>query len=412
MRQLPILLIIAPILAGCTGTKGMKVDNPVLPPPPPRIERAQQNGDGEPLAAKDDQDASEPTQSAPEEEAKPEVVQTEFVVTKPPKEAFTDGFVVATVNQYPIFAGELLEKYRIQLEQAQPKMSADQFRQAQEDLIKRELLGAIEIKIRVVGLKDQLKAEQLKQLEKYLGEDTDKKLQDMMQQQDVGSLAELEAKLKPMGFVLANWKRSYTDNLMAQQFMALKAQSKFEPSREDLLEYYNEHLTDYEFPAEVKWQQIVVSDSVHKGTDKARRALNKVIDELIEGKSFEQVAKDHSDGPTAKTGGMRDRSPVDGLKDKELKKVLLEAPVNDVSDVIRTETGFQIVKVVDRRDADRTPFEDVQEDIKKKLKMDHSMHLAEAAVKKLKESASIVTIFDEEKSEKPEGLRMDTILQR
>jgi parvulin-like peptidyl-prolyl isomerase len=303
--------------------------------------------------------------------------------------------VVATVNEQPVFVGELLEPYRPALIKAEKQASREELEQMRAEIIQRGLPAAIEQKLFVQGLKTGLKEAQVKALDKHLDQAFESEVQKRMKEVGVTSKREFQLHLQERGVSYDHWRQQFRENQMAREFIFIKGKKKYEPTREELLKYYQEHAADYEYPVKVRWQQIVISDRKRDGDESAKHVLVKVLDALLAGEDFGELAKQYSDGPTAKTGGNWDWTQAGSLADKTVEATLFELPVGEVSPAIPTPLGFQIVRVIERKDAGRTSFGELQDEIKETLvKEDYQQHVKEAVIG-IKESAVIRTIFDD-----------------
>ena len=70
-----------------------------------------------------------------------------------------------------------------------------------------------------------------------------------------------------------------------------------------------------------------------------------------------------------------------------------------MSAILEDETGFHIVRVVEREDAYRTPFKEVQEAIREKLKNEHRQTQMAEFVERLRQEIPVWTVFDEQSAE-------------
>jgi parvulin-like peptidyl-prolyl isomerase len=109
------------------------------------------------------------------------------------------------------------------------------------------------------------------------------------------------------------------------------------------------------------------------------------------------VAKRSSHGVTAGDGGQFDGTSQGSLRSKVLDAAIFTLPLNQLSSVLEDEDGFHIVRVLERRDAGRTPFETCQGEIKEKLKKEHVDQQKAAYLADLRERTPVWTVFDEEK---------------
>jgi len=75
---------------------------------------------------------------------------------------------------------------------------------------------------------------------------------------------------------------------------------------------------------------------------------------------------------------------------------LFSLPVGTVSQVFQAADGFHLVKVSDRKQAGYTPFEDVQDDIRKTLIKQAKQKATKEVIDRLTREAVIETIFDKQ----------------
>ena len=133
------------------------------------------------------------------------------------------------------------------------------------------------------------------------------------------------------------------------------------------MNYYKEHLDDYAVPAQVKWDQIQVSFGPERSKIAAKKRIEEALQELEDEIPFGQVAKEYSDGLTAKSGGQRDWMESGNLTDTVLEQKLFDMPLGETSSIHEGPAEWQIVRVTERQTEGRTPFGKVQEQIRKKL---------------------------------------------
>ena len=216
-----------------------------------------------------------------------------------------------------------------------------------------------------------------------------------MRAEGVSTPTELETKLRKQNSSIEALKTASRNQMMAQYYVSQKSMPKLGFDRPEQLAYYQEHLDDYAIPGEVKWQQIFVRYADHGGKAGTRKLIEQLATQIQGGADFAALAKKHSKGPTAKKGGMWDWTTADSLADKNVEAVLFSLPVGQLSQPLENDTGMQLVRVLDRHDATRKPFEDVQTEIKDTLKKAAYQTAADALLHDLVDNADIRTMFDE-----------------
>lgn len=408
-----VSIVVLMTLTGCESMRpSVKADNPVVGPPPPRIANAGRDSSG----GRDKLVARSVSTDVEEGEIRP--VSRSYSEEIP----FDDDLVVAKVNGSPIFARELLQLYRPHLhalhqQVEQLKGTSDysagraQEKKIRGDLVRRSLPDAIDRRLLALAIRGSVKAEQFKQIQEAMEANYKEVERQRMKDPDIKAATpeEFRQKMRAQGYDPDEYKQFVNESFMSQVYMQLKGQKTPEPTRKELLDYYKQHQEDFHFPDQVKWQQIQVLSSVHGGKDQARAHLEQAVDELLDGTPFPDVARKYSDGITAEEGGQWDWMKRNALADKDLEKRLFNMPIGEVSPVIESENGFQVVVVVARREEGYKPLEDVQDEIAKAIKTQAHRKMIDDIIDGLHQDAVVWTIFDEEEkansSEEPASLQ-------
>ena len=318
--------------------------------------------------------------------------------------------VAATVNGRPIFVAEILDAYQgrlVKLEQQTEEQSAklppkeiqkrrEELERFREELVMRDLPAYIRRELLVQGMTAKLKDEQRKHLNDYLDADFERHVQSILREYGVSTRSELAIELQKRGESFEVFKTNYRNRALATQFIRMKTGDavKKEPTRQELLAYYREHIADFSFPAQVKWQQILIEFSKHEGPDGARKRMDQAIAELRKGTDFGDVARKFSDGPTAAQGGDWDWTREESLADKSVERALFRLSVSKVSLPIESNKSVQLVKVIDRKPAGKTPLEQVQLEIQRKLQEVELKGAEQKLFADLVDKAEIQTMFD------------------
>ena len=396
MRISHTLLAALVALTGCgTTNKASKVDNPVMGDPPPRkVAKTQETPDrgkanASPTAQRGD----------PSTRQKINLIGSDNVPVERRSAGINDLAdyqVVAKVNGAPIFAYEVLEPYAKFLSERKQAGSTAEYRGLRNALIKQHLRPHIERKLVIESLNATLKPAQVKQLEQHVEGKFEQELGRLKKELKVKANLELDRELQNQGMSLAGYRNRFINQQMAREYVAAKSQPSQSISRKDLIEYYQAHLDEYALSSQVKWSQIVISHSKRGGKPEALKVFEKVVAELKRGTAFSEVASLYSDGPTARDGGRWDWTRGGSLADKEIEKALFELPVGVISQPFDKSDAFQLVQVTERQDAGRIPFEDVQDQIMRKLQQQTRQGSVQDFLDELLETADIWTIFDDE----------------
>ncbi len=124
-------------------------------------------------------------------------------------------------------------------------------------------------------------------------------------------------------------------------------------------------------------------------------------DAVLRSANFAEVARARSQGPTASVGGQYDWTSEGSLASDLLDRAIFTLPVGRMSPILddgRSPT-ISIVRVIERTEAGRQAFTEVQSEIKEKLQIAHTEKDKEKLheyVAKLREQIPIWTIYDDE----------------
>ncbi|MCH2610126.1 MAG: peptidylprolyl isomerase [Pirellulales bacterium] len=141
-----------------------------------------------------------------------------------------------------------------------------------------------------------------------------------------------------------------------------------EISHLELLDYYYEHLEDYDYEAKARWQQMTVRFSQFENKQQAYSAIANMGNKVLLGADFAAVAKEQSQESKAINGGIHDWTEKGNLASTQIDEALFSLPVNQMSPIIEDTRGFHIIRVLDRTSAGRYTFVEKQDEIKADLK--------------------------------------------
>lgn len=140
----------------------------------------------------------------------------------------------------------------------------------------------------------------------------------------------------------------------------LRASSQ--PTSREVERSYNDNIELYSTPEEVRVSDILFKTN-GKNDEEVKAKAEKVLAELKAGGDFAALArKDSEDEATAKQGGDLDFIPK-GKMPPEFDEVAFNLPVGQVSDLVKTQNGYQIIKVTDKKPASTRPLDDVRPQI-------------------------------------------------
>lgn len=307
------------------------------------------------------------------------------------------GQIIARVGSEVILAGDILPRINEALERMGNQVPDGELERARRVLLQRELAPFIKIKVLYLDARRKIPAENFPQVEEKLDAHFDQVfLPLMMKDTGASSRAELDEKLRKYGASLAEQKRQFMERTLASQWLRQQIQFDREISHDAMLAYYHEHLADYEFEAKARWEEIMVRFDRAPSKSAAYRTIAELGNRVFQGAPFADVAKAASQGVTAAKGGQWDWTTRGALVSRTLNQALFTLPVGQLSQIIESQEGFHIIRVIERRDAGRVPFEEAQVEIRTTLQKEDVQRQQEVYLARIRKQIPVWTIFDDE----------------
>lgn len=172
----------------------------------------------------------------------------------------------------------------------------------------------------------------------------------------------------------------------------LREREDIEISDEEAKKYYEDNPEKYEEDEQVKASHILIKtpdDASDEEVEKARKKAEEVAKKAKkEGTDFSKLAEEESEGPSAEKGGdlgffTRDRM-VEAFTDKAFSM-----ENGEISDPVKTEFGFHVIKRFDYKDASKKDFEEAKGDIVEQLEREKFRKGLDKFIQKLREDAEV-----------------------
>lgn len=317
------------------------------------------------------------------------------------------GEIVARIDGQVVLASDVMWQVEQLIEMNRDRIPPGEVEGVRQMLLRQQVLALIETKLLLADFRRNVPADNMKEIEKQLDKPFEEvEVPRLIEMTGAANRLELENKLQAAGASLKDVKRQFIERTVAGEWMRQKTPKTQPVTHEDMLEYYRAHLAEYDYPAQVRWEELMTRFD-RFGDDRAAawKALAEmgndvwtqvVLNPNVRGPVFGDVAKAKSHGFTAADGGLHDWESLGAHKCEELNEALAALEPGRMSDGIESELGFHIVRVLDRKAAGRTPFTEAQAEIRELLEKKQRRDLAEAEIDKLMSSARVWTAFDGE----------------
>jgi peptidyl-prolyl cis-trans isomerase D len=129
--------------------------------------------------------------------------------------------------------------------------------------------------------------------------------------------------------------------------------------------YYNSHIDEYKVQNRAHVEHILFKTIGKTDAEVAeiRAKAQDVLNKAKKGANFEDLAKKFSEDDATKPKGGDLGWIVEGQTVPEFQQAAFSLPKGSISDLVKTQYGFHIIKVIDRETAHTKPFEEVRDAI-------------------------------------------------
>ena len=229
--------------------------------------------------------------------------------------------------------------------------------------------------------------------------DLDKKIDQKLQKvkRKYGTEERFERNLKRRNLTAQSLRESLKKNIYIDEYLKKQGISEPEIPEGDIRSFYDSNPKNYYREESVKVSHILIKVDENAGPKekkKARKKAEKIRKEILEGKDFAEMAKEHSDCNSASGGGSL-RYIQKGYMPEGFDKVAFALDKGAVSEVVETKFGYHIIKVSEKTPEGVTPYAEVKDFIKKFLQEDESKKKLTAHITELKGKAKIEIFLDE-----------------
>ncbi len=207
------------------------------------------------------------------------------------------------------------------------------------------------------------------QLNINVDQDVSKYFADIMLQYKVADqdkFAELVRQQTGMRF--EDFRQDVKNGMLTQRVLAREVGSRIVIPREEVQKYYEEHKNEFVREERVFLREILIAADP-KDPDSfaaAEKRAKSLVERARRGERFEDLARDNSDAVTAKNGGDLGGWKRGDLR-KEIEDLIWDKERNYVTDPIRTENGFLILKKTAHHQAGLALLEEVENEIMGRL---------------------------------------------
>ena len=222
----------------------------------------------------------------------------------------------------------------------------------------------------------------------------------------------LQSALKQEGMTMADLRRQLERTMLVQRVQQTEIVQKLQITDTELRTYYDAHKNEFGTTPQVTLREITINVPVTaQGVnvaqdDEAKAKAEEVRAKIVAGEPFARLAADYSDSGSKANGGLvgpLSKSDLSG----DLQKAIAGLKTGDVTPVIRTSRGYQIIKIENLQDSTTKSFDEARADIGDKIANEKRAGEYVKFIEKLRAEAIIDWKNDEIKKAYEVGLEQE-----
>jgi peptidyl-prolyl cis-trans isomerase SurA len=179
---------------------------------------------------------------------------------------------------------------------------------------------------------------------------------------------QLQAALRQENMTMADLRKNVEKTIIMSRVQQNEVVGRLAVSDADARRFYDAHSKEFTTPQSITLREIFVTvpgdgKSINVGLDEeAREKANQIRQRALAGESFEKLAAELSDAPSRANAGLIGPLSLGELS-PELQKLVSGMKPGDISQVLRTQKGYQILKLESSSAAETLPFEQARDQI-------------------------------------------------
>src|SRR4029077_10229910 len=212
--------------------------------------------------------------------------------------------------------------------------------------------------------------------------------------------AKFQEALKQEGMTLADLRRQLEKNMLETRVQQNEVMAKISVTEDEARAYYDAHKNEFTTPSELMLREILIGvpandRGVNVAQDDAAKAkADDLRHRLLAGEPFARLAGEVSEASSKANGGLIGPIKVDELA-PALQTMLAKMKPGDISEVIRTQRGYQILTLESRTETKVKSFDEGRQDISDRIADEKRRGETQKYLEKLRAGATITWHNDE-----------------
>lgn len=199
------------------------------------------------------------------------------------------------------------------------------------------------------------------------------------------------------GFTAESFREDVRRKISVRKWAQQTLGKDIEVSDAEIHEYYAANQVRFVQSEQVNVRHVLIKlapDADEAATAAARTKIDQILERARAGADFAELAKANSEGPTAPRGGDLGFVPRGALV-KPFEDAAFALQPGEISDVVRTQFGFHVIKLEGRREGSLVPEEQVAPSIRQHLFATKFQEAVVDRMRTLREEATVEILIPE-----------------
>src|SRR5262245_3966851 len=277
----------------------------------------------------------------------------------------------------------------------------------------RKVLDEITPQIMVEAIDEMVVVQRGKELGyKLSDEQFNRVVSDIRRENKIDTDEQFQAALKAENMTTADLRRQLERQMIVQKVQQNEVLGKIGITDDEARKYYQTHVNEFTTAPAVTLREIQVlvpadARGVNVAADEATKAKMDQIRTRVTtgGESFEKLAGDVSESPSKANAGLIGPLSLNDIA-PELRKMIEAMKPGDISEVIRTPRGYQLLKLETMTQAQTLSFEQARDQIGERVFTDKRKAEFQKYLEKLRAQAIIEWKNQDVKRAFEQGLKL------
>ncbi|MDP3787587.1 MAG: peptidylprolyl isomerase [Candidatus Omnitrophota bacterium] len=202
------------------------------------------------------------------------------------------------------------------------------------------------------------------------------------------STGDFNDEVEKIGLTITILRIRYKEQLMMAKLVTHEIKDKVVVTPAEISDYYDKHPEEFGAPESVHLKNIMIRFDEATTELLAKQKADDVYRLIKEGRDFSDLAKQYSQGAKADEGGDLGFIPKGQMRE-EFDKVIFALKAGEASPPIKTDTGYYIFKVEEKKDAYSQPLSEVRDNVENTIFREKAQKRYKEWIAKLKRDAFI-----------------------